>query len=90
MIKHLKLTKAVVAMALGIVALIAAKIMESHRIDGNQIVLSIAGVLFIASAFIFLYPIVFAKSADKDGKNVELTPVTKEPLETAETEGVAS
>ncbi|MFN0255769.1 isoleucyl-tRNA synthetase [Pedobacter ureilyticus] len=81
MIKHLKLTKAVVAMALGIVALIVAKVMESNRTDGNQAVLAIAGVLFIASAVIFLYPILFAKKADKDGKSVELKPAAKEPVE---------
>lgn len=81
MIKHLKLTKAIVAMVLGIVALIAAKIMESNRTEGNQIVLGIAGTLFIASALIFLYPILFAKKADKDGKSVELKPAAKEPVE---------
>jgi len=91
MIKHLKLTKAVVAMALGIVALIVAKVMESSRTDGNQIVLAIAGVLFMGSAIIFLYPILFAKKADKDGKRVELKPVAKEPVPELETnEGVAS
>lgn len=78
MIKHLKLTKAIVAIALGIVALIAAKVMEDSKIDGNQVVLAISGVLFIAAALIFLYPILFAKKADKDGKNVELKPVAKE------------
>ncbi|MGV3545413.1 MAG: isoleucyl-tRNA synthetase [Pedobacter sp.] len=81
MIKHLKLTKAIVAMVLGIVALIAAKIMETNKMDGNQVVLGIAGFLFIASALIFLYPILFAKKADKDGKSVELKPVAKEPVE---------
>lgn len=90
MIKHLKLTKAVVAMALGIVALIVAKVMESNRTDGNQIVLAIAGVLFIASAVIFLYPILFAKKADKDGESVELKPVAKAPVEVVEPESVAS
>lgn len=84
MIKHLKLTKAVVAMALGIVALIVAKVMEANRTDGNQIVLAIAGLLFIASAVIFLYPILFAKKADKDGESVELKPVAKEPVEVEE------
>lgn len=78
-------------MALGIVALIVAKVMESSRTDGNQIVLAIAGVLFIGSAIIFLYPILFAKKADKDGKSVELKPVAKEPVPELETnEGVAS
>lgn len=90
MIKHLKLTKAVVAMALGILALIAAKVMEANRVDGNQIVLGVAGVLFIASALIFLYPILFAKKADKDGDSVELKPAAKEPVEAVDTEGIAS
>lgn len=80
MIRHLKLTKAIVAMVLGIIALIAAKIMESNRTEGNQIVLGIAGVLFIVSALIFLYPILFAKKADRDGKSVELKPASKEPV----------
>ncbi len=84
MIKHLKLTKAIVAIALGIVALIAAKIMESNRVDGSQVLLAISGVLFIGGALIFLYPIVFAKKADKDGRNVELKPAAKEPVEVEE------
>lgn len=78
MIKHLKLTKAIVAIVLGIIALIAAKIMEANRADGNQILLTISGVLFIVAALIFLYPIIFAKKADKDGKKVELKPAAKE------------
>jgi len=81
MIKHLKLTKAIVAVVLGIVALIAAKIMEANKVEGNQAVLAISGILFIASALIFLYPIVFAKKADRDGKKVELKPAAKEPIE---------
>ncbi|SOD20429.1 isoleucyl-tRNA synthetase [Pedobacter xixiisoli] len=80
MIKDLKLTKAVVAIALGIVALIAAKIMEANRVDGNQILLAFSGVFFIAGALMFLYPIVFAKKADNEGEVVELKPVSKEPV----------
>lgn len=89
MIKHLKLTKAVVAIVLGIVALIVAKIMEANKVNGDRIVLAISGVLLIAGAFIFLYPILFAKKADKDGKNVELKPAAKEPVENVEAESVA-
>jgi len=81
MIKNLKLTKAVVAIALGIVALIVAKIMEAYKVSGNQLVLAVSGVLLIIGALIFLYPILFAKKADKDGKNVELQPAAKEPVE---------
>ncbi|RYG01668.1 MAG: isoleucyl-tRNA synthetase [Chitinophagaceae bacterium] len=81
MIKHLKLTKAIVAIVLGIVALIAAKVMEAYKTEGNQIVLGVSGVLFILGALMFLYPIVFAQKADKDGKRVELKPVAKEPVD---------
>lgn len=81
MIKHLKLTKAIVAIVLGIIALIAAKVMEAYKTEGNQIVLGVSGVLFILGALMFLYPIVFAQKADKDGKRVELKPVAKEPVD---------
>lgn len=74
MIKHLKLTKAIVAMVLGLLALIAAKVLEAYKMDGDQALLSLAGIFFIASAIIFLYPIVFAKKADKFGRSVELEP----------------
>lgn len=80
MIKHLRLTKAVVAIALGIVVLVAAKIMEAYKIEGDRIVLAIAGVLFIGAALVCLYPILFAKKADKHGKKVELKPLEKEPV----------
>lgn len=80
MIKNLKLTKAIVAIALGITALIAAKIMEAYKVSGSQVVLAISGALFIAGALIFIYPILFATKADKDGKHVELKPAAKEPI----------
>lgn len=81
MIKDLKLTKAVIAIVLGIVALIAAKIMEENKTEGMGIVLGISGALFIIGALLFLYPIIFAKKADKDGKKVVLRPVAKEPAD---------
>ena len=87
MIKHLKLTKAIVAIVLGIIALVTAKIMEAYKVDGNQIVLGVSGVLFIAGALMFLYPIVFAQKADKDGRNVALKPIEKEPIDQAANAG---
>lgn len=84
MIKHLKLTKAIVAIALGILALIAAKIMEIYKVGGNKLVLAVSGVFFIVGALISLYPILFATKADKDGKNVELKPISKEPMQVEE------
>jgi len=81
MIKVLKLQKAVIAIILGIIALIAAQIMSSYHINGSNIVLAISGLLLIIGALLFLYPIIFAKKVDQEGTNVELKPVGKEPVE---------
>ncbi|MDQ7948890.1 MAG: isoleucyl-tRNA synthetase [Pedobacter sp.] len=78
MIKVLKLQKAVIAIVIGIVALIVAKIMSSRHISGSTFVLTLAGICFIVGALLFLYPILFAKKVDPDGKKVELEPVGKE------------
>ena len=81
MIRVLKLRNAVYAVILGVVALIAAQVMSSQRIDGSKIVLGISGALFIIGAFLFLFPIIFAKKADADEKEVELKPLPKLPIE---------
>lgn len=80
MIKRLKLKKGIIAIALGILALIVAKTMDAYKIDGHKVILAISGGLLIIGALIFLYPILFAKKADKDGKKVELQPVAKEDV----------
>lgn len=90
MIKNLKLRKAVIAIVLGVAALIVAKLMEAYRVTGHEFVLAISGVLLILGSLIFLYPILFAKKADKDGKHVELKPAAKEPVGGVEAEGIAS
>ncbi|MFD0939806.1 isoleucyl-tRNA synthetase [Pedobacter boryungensis] len=81
MIKVLKLRKAVIAIILGIIALVVAQIMSSKRVTGSSYVLGLSGFLLIIGALLFLYPILFAKKIDNDGKVVELTPVEKDPLE---------
>lgn len=81
MIKQLKLTKAVIIVILGILALIAAKVMEANDIDGEGTVLGISGGLLIAGALLFLYPILFAKKVDNDAQKVELQPVAKAEVE---------
>lgn len=85
MIKALKLRKAVVAIAIGIFALVAAQIMTAYNVDGNRVVLGVSGVCFIIGSILFLYPILFAKKVDKDGEEVELRPVEKEPVLEEET-----
>ncbi|RZL36931.1 MAG: isoleucyl-tRNA synthetase [Pedobacter sp.] len=80
MIKALKLRKAVVAIAIGILALVVAQIMTAYNVDGNRVVLGVSGVCLIIGAILFLYPILFAKKVDKDGDEVELKPVEKDGL----------
>ncbi len=80
MIKQLRLKKAVIIVILGVVALVVAKIMEANRVEGRSIVLGISGGLLILGSLLFLYPILFAKKVDNDGKKVELQPVAGEPV----------
>lgn len=77
MIKVLKLQKAVYAIILGVLALIAAQIMSSQKVEGSNIMLTISGILLIIGALLFLYPILFAKKVDSEGESVELKPVAK-------------
>lgn len=81
MIKALRLRKGVIAIILGIIALIVAQIMSSKHIENSNIVLAISGVLLIVGSLVLLYPILFAKKVDNEGEVVELKPVEKEPLE---------
>lgn len=72
MIKTLKLQKAVIAFILGVLALIAYKVMSVNKVESSSYMLSLAGILFIAGALMLIYPIIFAKK-DKEGC-VELDP----------------
>jgi drug/metabolite transporter superfamily protein YnfA len=78
MIKVLRLQKGVIAIILGVLALVAAQLMSSRHMKGSDVVLAISGVLLIIGALIFLYPIVFAKKIDSEGAKVELKPAAKE------------
>jgi len=81
MLKVLKLQKAVYLLILGIIALIVAQVMKTNEVEGSSFALGISGVFFIIGALLFLYPILFAKKADQDGKNVELQPMGEEKSE---------
>ena len=78
MIKVLKLRKGIIAIILGIVALIVAQVMSSKHIDGSKIFLAISGGLLILGSLVFLYPILFAKKVDNEGEKVELKPAAKD------------
>jgi len=65
MIKVLKLQKAVYVIILGIIGLIAFKIMEANKIESGIYVLKLSGILFLIGAIWFLYPILFAKKVNE-------------------------
>jgi len=88
MIKVLKLQKAVIAFILGVLALIAYKIMSDQKLDSSSYVLTLSGILFIAGSLMLIYPILFGKK-DQKGK-VELDPEKKEIMEENEADSPVS
>ncbi|HMI01411.1 MAG TPA: hypothetical protein VK541_02965 [Pedobacter sp.] len=88
MIKILKLQKAVIAFILGVGALIAYRIMSENRATSANLMLTLAGILFVAGALMFLYPILFAKK-DKEGC-VELDPEKQEEVMAGNENAIAS
>lgn len=72
MIKVLKLQKAVFLIILGIIGLIAYKIMDSNRIDSSVYVLRVSGLLFLVGGLWFAYPIIFSKKVNDE--EVQLDP----------------
>ena len=72
MIKALKLQKALVAIILGVLALVAYLIMDANDVSWSRYVLEASGLFLMLGALLFLYPILFARK-DKQGC-VELDP----------------
>ncbi|MCD0487830.1 isoleucyl-tRNA synthetase [Pedobacter sp. MC2016-14] len=66
MIKVLKLQKAVIAFVLGVLGLIAYKILSAAKNEASIYVLEAAGLCFVIGGLMFMYPILFAKK-DKEG-----------------------
>lgn len=75
MIKVLKLQKAVYLIILGIIGLIAYKIME-NKVESAVYVLQLSGILFFIGAIWFVYPIFFAKKVNDE--EVQLDPEKQE------------
>jgi hypothetical protein len=72
MIKVMKLQKALIAIILGVIALIAYMILSARDIEWSKYVLEASGLFLMLGALLFLYPILFARK-DKEGC-VELDP----------------
>lgn len=80
MIKVMKLQKAVIALILAIIALVAYLFLGAKEVEWSKYILEASGLFLMLSALLFLYPILFARK-DKEGC-VELDP--EAPVETAE------
>jgi hypothetical protein len=79
MIKVMKLQRAVIAIILAIIALVAYIVMNANDVVWSKYVLETSGLFLMLGALLFLYPILFARK-DKEGC-VELDPDA--PVETA-------
>ncbi|MFF5384355.1 isoleucyl-tRNA synthetase [Pedobacter suwonensis] len=77
MIKLLKLQKAVLVIAAGLLSFIAYKILDANEVKGSIYFQMLAGVLVMIGALWLLYPILFAKR-DKDGNAEIITDPTVE------------
>lgn len=75
----MKLQKAVIAIILAIIALVAYIILSANGVVWSKYVLETSGLFLMLGALLFLYPILFARK-DKEGC-VELDPDA--PVETA-------
>lgn len=80
MIKVMKLQKAVIALILAIIALVAYLFLGANEVEWSKYVLEVSGLFLMLSALLFLYLILFARK-DKEGC-VELDP--EAPVEAAE------
>lgn len=81
MIKVLKLQKALIAIILGVIALVAYLLLREQKEEVSMYFLEASGVFFIAGALMFLLPIVLAKK-DSDGAvqlNREIDPDAADP-----------
>jgi predicted membrane channel-forming protein YqfA (hemolysin III family) len=84
MIKILRLQKAVYVIILGVIGLIAYKIMSENHVESSVYVLKLSGLLFLVGSLWFLYPILFAKKVND--VEVQLDPEKHEkPAEPATT-----
>jgi hypothetical protein len=72
MIRVMKLQKALIAIILGVIALIVYMILSARDIEWSKYVLEASGLFLMLGALLFLYPILFARK-DKEGC-VELDP----------------
>lgn len=72
MIKVLRLQKAVYLIVLGVIGIIAYKIMEANKVESAVYILQLSGLLFLIGAIWMVYPIFFAKKINAE--EVQLDP----------------
>lgn len=68
----MKLQKAVIAVALGLIALVTYLILGPDHVEWSRYILEASGLFFMIGALLFFYPIIFSRR-DKEGC-VELDP----------------
>ncbi len=88
MIKVLKLQKAVIAIILGIIALVVYLLIREQKSDVAIYFLEAAGLLFIVGALMFLYPILFAKKDSSGAVQLDRTLHAEKPDEEAQSDRV--
>ena len=87
MIKILKLQKALISAIIGVLLLVAYLIMREQKNESSIYVLEASGVFLMLGAFLFMFPILFAKK-DSEGC-VELDPEVDPEAESDEPSPVA-
>lgn len=87
MIKILKLQKALISAILGILLLVVYLIMRGQKNESSIYILEASGLFMMLGAFLFMYPILFAK---KDSAGcVELDPEVDPDADTDEPSPIA-
>ena len=87
MIKILKLQKALISIIIGVLLLVGYLILRAQKNDSSIYMLEASGVFLMLGAFLFMYPILFAR---KDSAGcVELDPELDPEADTDEPSPVA-
>lgn len=78
MINKLHLQQPLLLIVLGIAIYVSDKLFNENNLSLSSFALALAGALLVLGSALFLYPVVFAKKADPEGKKVELMPLPED------------